>query len=172
MFIPDGYEPIADVAARGDKQKIGGFLAAGKLTAYVLDPWGRLKPIGAEFWRLRDGPGVLEEGILPKKTSGGSQYQHGGCKVLIKIPKQREAAPKSSISPNDIYLSPFMKIMLEAIKEFGIDATSWPKKEELTEHFRKKKLPDGSTVSPNQAEHMATFCRPFEAMKGGQKRVG
>ena len=93
--------------------------------------------------------------------------------VEAEIEAERPAPPVPP-KPEDVYLSPFMEMMLSAIKQFGITAASYShvKKETLEEHFKAQKLPDGTPVSPSMAGAMATFVRPAEAMKGGQKRMG
>ena len=75
---------------------------------------------------------------------------------------------------DQVYLSPFMEMMLAAIKQFGITGNSFAhvKKAALEEHFTSQRLPDGTPISPNMASMMATFIRPAEATKGGQKRMG
>ncbi|KPM13725.1 hypothetical protein WG75_11905 [Citromicrobium sp. WPS32] len=82
--------------------------------------------------------------------------------------------PPSPPSPSDVYMSPFMEMMLTAIKHFDITAEKYAhvKKATLEEYFKAQKLPDGTSVSPSMAGSMATFIRPVQAMKGGQKRAG
>jgi hypothetical protein len=80
---------------------------------------------------------------------------------------------KKSLPPalyNGSYITPHIALMLEAIELFDIPERT-PKKDELKQHFLGKFLPDGSPITDNQASAMATFCRPPEAMKGGNKRV-
>jgi hypothetical protein len=71
------------------------------------------------------------------------------------------------------YISPFIRMMLVATKHFKITATGpTPKKEEIKAHFLQQKLPDGKSITDNQADMMATFIRPPGAMIGGQKKMG
>lgn len=78
------------------------------------------------------------------------------------------------VKPEDVYLSPFLEMMLAAVKQFGIAADRYGhvKKETLVEHFQTQRLPDGTAISSNMASMMATFIRPPEATRGGQKRLG
>jgi hypothetical protein len=69
------------------------------------------------------------------------------------------------------YVSPYILMMLDAVRHFGISPSGGPKKQELVAYFRKQRLPDGSSISDNLAKTMATLCRPPEAMRGGNKRV-
>jgi hypothetical protein len=68
----------------------------------------------------------------------------------------------------------FVVMMLEAVRHFRINAPAgeYPKKEDLVSWFKGRRLSSGNYVSPSQAEHLATFCRPVVAMKGGNKKVG
>jgi len=72
-----------------------------------------------------------------------------------------------------VYLPPFVEIMIEALRHFGIapDKQS-PTKKEIEAFFLEKKLPDGRPITPNLASHMATLIRPPEAMRGGNRRMG
>jgi hypothetical protein len=68
-----------------------------------------------------------------------------------------------------VYLSPFVVLMMAAVRHFEISERRWPKKEALEQYFRAQKLPGGRPVSPHQARHLATFCRPLAALRGGNK---
>jgi len=70
------------------------------------------------------------------------------------------------------YITPFIKLMLEAIEHFNISPSGRnPKKDELVAWFMQKTLPNGTPISKNQAENMATFSRPPEMAKGGNSKV-
>ena len=64
----------------------------------------------------------------------------------------------------------FMELMKAAIREFKISEEHVPKKEIVKNWFLKQKLPDGTPVSDNQAEALASFCRPARSIRGGNKR--
>jgi hypothetical protein len=83
-FLPVGYQPLKDAAAAIGAERLGSALAGGARKAFILDPWGTLREMGVEFWRGRDGVAVMETGVIPKKTSGGTRYQYGGCQILVK----------------------------------------------------------------------------------------
>ncbi|RFC68151.1 MULTISPECIES: hypothetical protein [Mesorhizobium] len=80
--------------------------------------------------------------------------------------------PAAVPSTDGAYLSPFIQMMLEAVRRFGITAINHEKKEILEAHFRNQKLPDGKPITKAQAQYLATFCRSHDAMKGGNKRMG
>ena len=65
----------------------------------------------------------------------------------------------------------FISIAHEAIRHFriSVSANSYPKKEELVEYFQRRRLSNGTVISRHQADSLATFCRPVQAMKGGNK---
>ena len=84
-FLPVGYQPLKDAAAAVGIDRLGSALAGGVRRAFVLDPWGKLRPLDAEFWRGRDAAEAMEMGTLPKKPRNGSRpYQYGGCQILVK----------------------------------------------------------------------------------------
>ena len=65
----------------------------------------------------------------------------------------------------------FISIAHEAIRHFqiSVSANSYPKKEVLVEYFERRRLSNGTVISRHQADSLATFCRPVQAMKGGNK---
>jgi hypothetical protein len=120
-----------------------------------------------EMWRHLSEQGRLEVEMF--------RY---GSQLLAKGEAPPEAEPPAADTSNvvaleavpPVYLSPFLKMMLDAVKQFGITEDAPGKKEILVRFFRSQKLPDGSAISKVQAEYLATFCRSPEAMKGGNKR--
>ncbi|MDX9982223.1 MAG: hypothetical protein RBU25_19540 [Lentisphaeria bacterium] len=70
------------------------------------------------------------------------------------------------------WVPPFIALMFRAIDEFGLTETSTVGKKTLAEWFAAQTLPDGTRVSTNLAGYLATFCRPPEAMKGGNPKWG
>jgi hypothetical protein len=75
-----------------------------------------------------------------------------------------------AVSAAERYLTPHINLMLQAMEHFAISAARWPKKDALKAWFLTQKLPNGTPISPSQAEMMATFARPPEASRGGNKR--
>jgi len=68
-------------------------------------------------------------------------------------------------------LPEFISIAHEAIRYFriSVSANSYPKKEELVQYFQRHRLSNGTFISRHQAQSLATFCRPVQAMMGGNK---
>jgi len=85
--------------------------------------------------------------------------------------------PTSAHEPQqaESYLSPFLELMIEASRRFQIcpeplRGAEWLKKEVLVEHFLGLEIPGVGPLSRSQAESMATFCRPPNFMRGGNRR--
>ncbi|GLS41571.1 hypothetical protein GCM10010869_71680 [Mesorhizobium tianshanense] len=106
-------------------------------------------------------------------SHNGNEDREVSRRALIKW-LEAQSVPVADTSLEDIYLSPFMQMMLDAVRHFKISDTPNPRlrKEEIKEYFVGRRLPNGQAISPNQAESMATFVRSPDAMKGGNKRVG
>jgi hypothetical protein len=56
------------------------------------------------------------------------------------------------------------------VQHFEITEQHCPKKEELEEYFRARKVVDGKLISKNLASQLATLCRPPSAMRGGNRK--
>jgi hypothetical protein len=65
--------------------------------------------------------------------------------------------------------SEFTVILMQAHKDLKINpaASIYPKHEEAKSYFMKLRLSDGRLVSPNEAQKLASFCRPVRAKTGG-----
>jgi hypothetical protein len=85
----------------------------------------------------------------------------------LRRPAQSQPETLVVATPQKPYITPFLTLMIDAIEHFGITEHHWPKKEELAEYFRNSKLPGNVSISNSQANMMATFCRPLDAMEGG-----
>lgn len=68
------------------------------------------------------------------------------------------------------YTTPYLELMQEAIRHFGLTDLRQEKKEVLSDWFRTQRI-DGEPVSRNLADAMATLIRPPAAQRGGAKRV-
>lgn len=125
---------------------------------------------GLAYWPRRwPRPGqVVEE--------GDDDYGHGvhvSRAAIESLWTPNERVRYSYDTSNNQYITPFIGMMIKAINHFEINEDKCDvKKEELVEFFLSCPLPDGSRLSPNQANMMATFSRPPRFMKGGNKRVG
>lgn len=68
------------------------------------------------------------------------------------------------------YTTPYLELMQDAIRHFGLTAMHQEKKEVLSDWFRTQRI-DGEPVSKNLADAMATLIRLPSAQRGGAKRV-
>lgn len=68
------------------------------------------------------------------------------------------------------YTTPYLELMQEAIRHFGLTALRQEKKEVLSDWFRTQ-LIEGEPISRNIANSMATLIRLPSAQRGGAKRV-
>ena len=64
-------------------------------------------------------------------------------------------------------MSEYEVLMQEAIRHFRISEQSWPTNAEIVPYFMAKKLSNGMPIGDRAARHLAMFCRPTEAIKGG-----
>ncbi len=83
---------------------------------------------------------------------------------------ESDAAPAGSSFGAAIYTTPYLELMLEAIRHFGLTALRQEKKEVLSDWFRTQRI-EGEPVSKNLADAMATLIRLPSAQRGGAKRV-
>ena len=68
-----------------------------------------------------------------------------------------------------VYTTPYLRLMLQAIDDFRIGAGGQPKKDVLVEWFRERHV-GGLRVSSNMANYLATFIRPPETQRGGNRK--
>jgi hypothetical protein len=159
-WTPPGYIDVTALTRERGIDKVRNDLFNGRLQAYKWDGTaGEFYPIEPRLWCADGAERWLEQGWPP---------DYRGCrpfKVIVRV----EDEPKPPPVTDGVYLSPFMVLMLVAVQHFEIGEQRWPKKEALEQYFRAQKLPDGTPVSPHQARHLATFCRPLAALRGGNK---
>lgn len=73
-------------------------------------------------------------------------------------------------SPRQLaYTTPYLQLMLQAAEEFRIGAGGRPKKEVLVDWFRERHVA-GQRVSAIMANYLATFIRPLEHQRGGNRK--
>jgi hypothetical protein len=165
-FVPPGYVRIARYDGDCSRQRF----ASGELVAAGWNPrTGELIEIHKDHWQADWSQTMIDTGLFDQKLQdgfGGTRVER--LPVLVRIDDGHERS-----APNPTYVSPFLQMMIDATNRFSIAAgKNPPKKAELEEYFKRQKLPDGTPISSSQAKAMATFIRPPEAMKGGQKKMG
>ncbi|MER8923422.1 hypothetical protein [Mesorhizobium sp. M0802] len=169
-FVPPGYSELHTVVARHDAETVRNKLFAGELQAFRYnEAEGRFYEIFQEDWSKAIATRWLESGKFSTNTRDPWGW---GEPILIANPKPK---PEQRPAPNldDLYLSPFMVLMVEAIRKFDIRADGPPPLVKTLVHFFEgQTLPGGRKVSTRMAEAMATAVRPPEAMDGGSQSHG
>jgi hypothetical protein len=166
-WTPPGYVSVFTLVREHGVDQVRSDLFSGLLEAFEWwEGFGNLHPLKPEVWCANGAEEYLQTGT----TTSGWPHYNTPCPgpphpVLVRVGGEVKPRP----STDGVYQSPFMQLMLEAVRHFEIGEKQWPKKEELEQYFRAQKLPDGTAVSPNQARYLATFARPLAAMIGGNK---
>jgi hypothetical protein len=158
-WTPPGYIVVTTLVRQHGVNKVRSDLCRGRLQAYRWNVSNcRLDPIKPMEWC----GGYTERWLT---TAWIPDPHCPGYWVIVRV----EDKPKPPPAIDGVYWSPFMVLMLTAVRHFKIGEQQWPKKHELEEYFCAQELPDGRPISPNQARYLATFCRPLAAMSGGNK---
>jgi hypothetical protein len=164
-WIPPGYVSVVALVREHGVEKVRSDLFSGLLEAFEWDKhFGGLDPIKPRDWCSNDAEQLLRTGTTAERSNYPEDKPRRRM-ILVRVGEKAKPQP----STDGIYLSPFMQMMLEAVRHFEVSERRWPKKEELEQYFLAQKLPDGTPVSANQAGHLATFVRPLAAMSGGNK---
>ncbi|WOH55039.1 hypothetical protein [Bradyrhizobium sp. BWC-3-1] len=173
QFVPPGYVRLEDFDTSGSETPLRQRFASGELVAAVWDrQTGEVVDLNSTNFLADWTDNMIKERRLEKKVPH-PRDRHRTETIHLPVLVKRLAATNSQPAPVPSYVSPFLEMMLTATVQFGITKDKAPpKKEELVEYFKKQRLPDGSSLSNSLAEAMATFVRPPEAMKGGNKRMG
>lgn len=191
-YLPDELISLQDALDQIDEEKLGALVFSGKIRSFHYDTFGHLFPLMSMAWRGDHVRSVVGTGIIKSETAWKIGIPNDNCDFMVYLAKQdvrrfsmianvdpadegpldnaRTAEAQMSNDEND-YLPEFIELMLAALDHFGITSSKYPKKEELVEWFSSQKLPNGENVSPRLADSLATFCRPLNAMKGGNKRL-
>ncbi|RWB91009.1 hypothetical protein [Mesorhizobium sp.] len=169
-FVPPGHVELRTVIQEhgGDVEAVRRKLFSGELEAVRYDEYaGRRYQIFPDDWSQLAATYWLETGRWST-----SALDHVREPILVVKPKEEAQAAVPSL--DGIYLSPFMVVMIEAIKKFDIQPDRPPPLVKTLEHFfLSQPLPGGKKVTRRMAEAMATAVRPLEAMGGGNpKRKG
>lgn len=178
-FVPPGYELLTVLREQCGEEKLRHDLCTGALTAYAWErtdireiPQSEWLDDANEVW-LRHGSIGRHSHPLPKPIAKWT--------ILVRQTNRSNTTTASSdVKPQNTseratqYESPYMDLMRRAISHFRIGTADGAKvkKSTIVEWLLDQTLADGKTkLGPTAAEYMATFCRPPEAMKGGNKRI-
>jgi hypothetical protein len=158
-WVPPGYIDVTALARRHGVDSVRNDLFSGRLRAFKWDEvTGTLFPFPPSLWGGCGAEQLLEKGLPP-------DYRGPPFKVIVRVEDELKPPPAT----DGVYLSPFMVLMLQAVRHFEISEQRYPKKKVLEEHFRKQKV-DGTPVSANLASQLATLCRPPAAKRGGNTK--
>jgi hypothetical protein len=84
------------------------------------------------------------------------------------------ALPKPALTQlwREEVMPEFVRVQLQMVHHIAMESQKGRhlKHEEIAALFETKRLSNGRLISPNQAKMLATFCRPVEAMTGGNKK--
>lgn len=159
-FVPPGYRPLAAGRDELGGKELRRLLILGKLTACIWHRDGTFKELTKKFW-------------LSDKAEGAIVLGHTGLyRILLAEEGIGTEAPNEVLQADKTFVSPYIQRMLQASREFDLGSPKGRlvKKETLVTWFLEKGLPDGTAVSRNQAESMASLCRHPDAMRGGLRR--
>jgi hypothetical protein len=160
-WMPPGYVDVSELAIQRGVNRVRDDLFEGRLQAYRWDPVAPdFDPIDPTFW--------LKDEAWRWLVTGEVFHDPGSFPHRILVKKEEEQKPPPAT--DGVYLSPFIALMLEAVRKFKINEENWAKKKELEEYFRAQKLPGGKPISVNLAKNLASYCRPPEAMSGGNSK--
>jgi hypothetical protein len=130
--------------------------------------WRRLKP---GEWDTLENAGKIIRSFAWANPNRGFSVAQGDDHVRILMavidrlwPPAAVVAATGLVVPADEDRYFFPKMILDAIDLFK-KVKHPPKKEDLEQHFRKQKLPDGTPISARLADAMATLSRPWQAMR-------
>ncbi len=163
-WTPPGYVDVVALVREHGKDKARSDLFSGRRRAFVWDRYtGSLEPIEPTSWCGREAEEHWLLGMRFTKGSDGRET-HEHC-ILVK---EEDAKPQPPTE--GAYVPPYVRLQLDAVRDFKISEAGWQTKKELEHHFRAQKLPDGTAISANHARYLATFCRPLAAKRGGNKK--
>ena len=169
LNVPQGYWLLRHrIRSEAGDNLIRIMLIEAELDAYAMTDDGMLYLIPASDWKSARGEAMLVSGYH------ASEYVRGTFFIWAMPEDAKNIVVKGAKPPmpEDTYMSPFLRMMVEGSVHFRINpARTNPKIEIIREYFREKRMPNGSLLTENQVKMMATFIRPPEAMRGGQRKI-
>lgn len=89
---------------------------------------------------------------------------------LLELMGLKEANEKVKVLATSSYISPYMRLMKEAIDALLITEENMPLKKEIVDWLEKQTLDSGEKLSNREAESLATFIRTPSAKIGGNRK--
>jgi hypothetical protein len=164
LALRDGY--VRATGRRSTIRRKGGADESDIWRLHATDP----TLITTEEWRT--GEFNAETLALTAPTWQYIQIQVPDFMVKAIWPDWPESESASSAPRIDQtnYTTPYLELMQEAIRHFGLTDMRQEKKEVLLDWFRTQRV-EGKTLSSNLADAMATLIRLPSAQRGGAKRM-
>jgi hypothetical protein len=188
--VPDAIELTAASARQVRRRARDGLLMA--LRDGYIRATGRLSTTAALFvdpaaersWRLHaSDPSLITttewrcgEFNFSRGDLTGPSWQY----IQIEVPEFMVKAIWPNDAPGPVqsprqataktYTTPYLELMQEAIRYFGLTDDYQSKKENLSDWFFEKRI-EGEPISRNIAKSMATLIRLPTAQRGGAKRT-
>ena len=158
--------------------------AFGRLVGAIQRHNGTFEPIPAEAWNTRDYEQWFDTDFKAPSTVTG-RYGHPLASIsecwlfverdgLSRLGNARSVlASAKGPAEAETYLSPYMQLMVDAVRDLGISQTYQSKIEDvimpyLIEQWQLRGLPESKKVR----EAMATMLREPESQKGRQANKG
>ena len=162
-WIPPGYVSVVSLVREHGVDQVRSDLFSERRKAFEWDATApSLTPIEPRLWCYYNADEWLTSGMIP--------HHSRECRPnTVIVLAEEEAKPQPATG--GAYVSPYMRLMQDAVRRFAISEERWPTKKVLEEHFREQKV-DGTPVSPNLASQLATLCRPPVAKRGGITKKG
>lgn len=159
-FVPPGFRLLTTVRNELGAKELRTRLSAGRLKAHLWSRDGNIEPCSKSFWASEWAEATIQAGTYTK------------FRLLVPEEGGGTEVPTDKLAHDTTYLSPYMQRMIEASRVFDLGSPKGRrlKKKTLVAWFLEQGLPDGSAISRNIADNMATLCRDPSAMRGGNKR--
>jgi hypothetical protein len=150
-------------------------------TPLPITPQSAIEVIMPNYWLFLDldpekseatGHGLHYVGIffqqqenVPAETIALIKERQNNTSIATPLTPQSQ---QPSVDDN-YYLSPYLRLMLEAAEYFDIDETNPPMKKYITDWLKEQSAKKKIELSERMVEILATAIRPPESQKGGLK---
>src|SRR5690349_4462380 len=126
-YIPPGYRRLSEVGDEIGRQELRDQLALGHRSAFRVEASGLIVAIPKEDWITPLGDAMIATGYAAwpsayeEKPEGKALHPHVHAELLLL--REGSATPGSfQVASSSSYVPPFIELMLEAVREFGIRA--------------------------------------------------
>lgn len=164
-------EWLAELGRNGELTTKGRLISGGVLFDVPLGFWN-VEPVWAKRFAACQFLHWLSDQSYPAYTF---VTRHSLNKALATLPFTSQAAFVSPGETSGLWLSPYMKIMIQTIRDLGIADDNMPTKYEVKHKMRELaprfgldfgEEPRGNEKDNANLERLATFVRSIESQKG------